>query len=181
MPDITISVGESKRATRWVPKTVSWERLCKKLSTPIVTSETAAEYAAMSKDQRGNIKDVGGYVGGRIDGGVRRAGNITDRQLICLDADFASLGELSIASVTNLVDVPYDKQVQVLRNMGLTTDSLSQPHFITSEKAEEDMAAFRDEVNSEVSGTTTAPTGQVDGEESVQVSDDDVTPSGDAG
>lgn len=97
------------------------------------------------------------------------------------DADFASLGELSIASVTNLVDVPYDKQVQVLRNMGLTTDSLSQPHFITSEKAEEDMAAFRDEVNSEVSGTTTAPTGQVDGEESVQVSDDDVTPSGDAG
>ena len=92
MPDITISVGESKRATRWVPKTVSWERLCKKLSTPIVTSETAAEYAAMSKDQRGNIKDVGGYVGGRIDGGVRRAGNITDRQLICLDADYADMG-----------------------------------------------------------------------------------------
>ena len=92
MPDITISVGESKRATRWVPKTVSWERLCKKLSTPIVTNETVAEYAAMTKDQRGNAKDVGGYVGGRIEGGVRRAGNITDRQLICLDADFADMG-----------------------------------------------------------------------------------------
>lgn len=92
MPELTISVGESKRATRWVPKTVTWERLCKKLSTPIVTNETVAEYAAMSKDQRGDAKDVGGYVGGRIEGGVRRAGNITDRQLICLDADYADMG-----------------------------------------------------------------------------------------
>jgi len=92
MPDITISVGESKRATRWVPKTVSWERLCRKLSTPVVTNETMAEYAAMTKDQRGDAKDVGGYVGGRIEGGVRRAGNITDRQLICLDADYADMG-----------------------------------------------------------------------------------------
>lgn len=92
MPDITISVGESRRATRWVPKTVSWERLCKKLSTPIVTGETVAEYAAMTKDQRGDAKDVGGYVGGRIEGGVRRAGNISDRQLICLDADYADMG-----------------------------------------------------------------------------------------
>ena len=92
MPDITISVGESKRATRWVPKTVSWERLVKRLSTPRVTDETMAEYAAMSKDQRGEVKDVGGYVGGRIEGGNRKAGNITDRQLICLDADYADMG-----------------------------------------------------------------------------------------
>jgi hypothetical protein len=92
MPDITISVGESKRATRWVPKTVSWERLVKRLSTPRVTNETMAEYAAMSKDQRGEVKDVGGYVGGRIEGGNRKAGNITDRQLICLDADYADMG-----------------------------------------------------------------------------------------
>ena len=89
---ITISVGESRRATRWTPKTVSWERLVKKLSTPIVTNETVSEYAAMSKDQRGDAKDVGGYVGGRIEGGARKAGSISDRQLICLDADFADMG-----------------------------------------------------------------------------------------
>lgn len=46
----------------------------------------------MSKDQRGEIKDVGGYVGGRIEGGNRKAGSITDRQLICLDADYGDLG-----------------------------------------------------------------------------------------
>ena len=89
---ITISIGESKRSTHWVPKTVTWEQFCKKLQTPKVTNETMAEYAAMSKDQRGEIKDVGGYVGGRIEGGNRKAGAITDRQLVCLDADYGDLG-----------------------------------------------------------------------------------------
>ena len=92
MPDITISVGESRRATHWVPKTVSWDKLVKRLSSPVRTAETVAEYAAMSKDQRGETKDVGGYVGGRLEGGIRKAGSITDRQLICLDADYADMG-----------------------------------------------------------------------------------------
>ena len=86
---ITISVGESRRSTNWTPREVTWEQLCRKLQTPVRTSETMAEYAAMSKDQRAEIKDVGGYVGGRIESGHRKAGNISDRQLICLDADFA--------------------------------------------------------------------------------------------
>ena len=89
---LTISIGESRRSTHWVPKTVTWEQLCKKLQTPKVTNETVAEYAAMTKEQRSKIKDVGGYVGGRIEGGNRKAGSITDRQLVCLDADYADLG-----------------------------------------------------------------------------------------
>lgn len=92
MPNLTISIGESKRSTHWISKEVTWEQLCKKLSTPKITDETVAEYAQMSKDQRGEIKDVGGYVGGRIEGGNRKAGAITDRQLICLDADYGDLG-----------------------------------------------------------------------------------------
>lgn len=89
--DLTISVGESRHCTNWTPKTVSWERLCQKLSTPKRTEETVAEYAAMTKDQRAEIKDVGGFVGGRIEGGARKAGSITDRQIVCLDADFADM------------------------------------------------------------------------------------------
>ena len=91
MRKLTISIGESKRSTHWVPKEVTWDQLVRKLQTPTVTDETVAEYAAMSKDQRGEIKDVGGYVGGRIEGGNRKAGSITDRQLVCLDADFGDL------------------------------------------------------------------------------------------
>lgn len=86
---LTISVGESRHSTNWIPKEVTWEKLVKKLRNPKITSETMAAYAAMSKDQRGNIKDVGGFVGGRINGGKRKAGAISDRQLVCLDADFA--------------------------------------------------------------------------------------------
>ena len=92
MNELTISVGESRHCTNWTPRTVSWERLCQKLSVPKRTEETAAEYAAMSKDQRAEAKDVGGFVGGRIEGGARKAGSITDRQIVCLDADFADMG-----------------------------------------------------------------------------------------
>ena len=97
---IVISVGESKRSTHWVPKEVTWGQLCDKLKTPKVTSETVSEYAAMSKEQRGEIKDVGGYVGGRIEGGNRKAGAITDRQLVCLDADY---GDLSLWDTWDLM------------------------------------------------------------------------------
>ena len=100
MRKLTISIGESRRTTYWTPKEVTWEQLCKKLQTPKVTEETMAEYAAMTKDQRADIKDVGGYVGGRIEGGNRKAGNITDRQLVCLDADF---GDLSLWDVWDVM------------------------------------------------------------------------------
>ena len=95
-----ISVGSSKHSTHWVPKEVTWEQLCKKLQTPVITEETVSEYAAMSKEQRGDIKDVGGYVGGRIEGGNRKAGSITDRQLVCLDADY---GDLSLWDTWDLM------------------------------------------------------------------------------
>lgn len=100
MPKLTISIGESKRSTHWVPREVTWEQLCRKLQTPVVTEETVSEYAAMSKEQRGEIKDVGGYVGGRIEGGNRKAGAITDRQLVCLDADY---GDLSLWDTWDLM------------------------------------------------------------------------------
>ena len=91
MRKLTISVGASKRSTNWTPKEITWEQLCKKLQTPVITNETVSEYAEMTKEQRGEIKDVGGYVGGRIEGGNRKAGSITDRQLVCLDADYGDM------------------------------------------------------------------------------------------
>lgn len=97
---LTISIGESKRSTHWEPREVTWERLCERLKQPKYTEETMEEYAAMSKDQRGEIKDVGGFVGGKIDGWNRKAGAITDRQLVCLDADF---GDLSLWDIWDMM------------------------------------------------------------------------------
>lgn len=87
---LTVSVGESRHSTNWIPKRISWERLVERMRTPVRTEETLAEYAAMSRDQRAQIKDVGGFVGGRVEGGSRKAGSIKERQIVCLDADFGS-------------------------------------------------------------------------------------------
>lgn len=87
---IAISVGESRRATSWITKRVLWNELCDAMSKPRRTAETLLEYAAMTADQRADVKDVGGFVGGVVDGGARKNGHIRDRQLITLDADYAT-------------------------------------------------------------------------------------------
>jgi predicted P-loop ATPase len=44
----------------------------------------------MKKDDRDQIKDVGGFVGGYLAGGIRKNGQVRHRQLITLDLDDAS-------------------------------------------------------------------------------------------
>ena len=90
MRKLTISVGRSRRDTNFTPEDVTWAQLCERLEEATRTGETMAEYAAMSRDERANVKDRGGFVGGRLEGGSRKAGSVTDRQLICLDADYGS-------------------------------------------------------------------------------------------
>lgn len=85
---LTISVGESRNSRRWTPKRMTWASLCEKMRVPMRTKETADEFARMTRDERAEIKDVGGFVGGRLMDGSRKAGRVTDRQIICLDADF---------------------------------------------------------------------------------------------
>lgn len=87
-----ITTGDSRKSTNWLPQAVTWEGLVARMREPKRTQETVAEYAAMSRDEKAEAKDAGGFVGGRIQGGNRTAGNITDRQIISLDADFADAG-----------------------------------------------------------------------------------------
>lgn len=42
----------------------------------------------MSKSQQGNVKDVGGFVGGTLKGGRRKADAVVWRQVLTLDADY---------------------------------------------------------------------------------------------
>lgn len=84
-----ISIGTSRKDTHWKVKDVSWGQLVERLSKPVVTQETLAEYHAMSKDDKAQRKDVGGFVGGVVKGGRRTKNNIACRTLITLDADYA--------------------------------------------------------------------------------------------
>ena len=86
-----ISTGRSRTDKRWRNVTTTWPELVEKLSTPHRTHETMREYKAMSKDEQSRVKDVGGFVGGRIEGARRSAGSIKERWLITLDADNAAV------------------------------------------------------------------------------------------
>lgn len=66
-----------------------WSQLVDRLSRTNRTGETYDEYKKLSKSQQGQIKDVGGFVGGTLKSGRRKADNVVWRQVITLDADFA--------------------------------------------------------------------------------------------
>lgn len=86
---VTISVGNSRKSKNWKAKSLPWSALVQKLSATKYTNETMSEFRRMAKTAQDDIKDVGGFVGGSLNGGRRTATNIGDRQLITLDADYA--------------------------------------------------------------------------------------------
>lgn len=63
-----------------------------KLATPIRGAETLAQYNSMSKSQRDSLKDVGGFIGGELMNGIRKAGYIIYRDFISLDFDAVPAG-----------------------------------------------------------------------------------------
>ncbi len=85
---ITIAVGKSRHETKWTNTEMDWSQLVEKLMITKRTKETIEEYHALPKDKQGDIKDVGGFVGGVLQGGRRKAGSVPWRWLITLDADF---------------------------------------------------------------------------------------------
>ena len=94
MKDVTlnIAIGASANSAVWTNKQIKWSELLNKLSNPIVTAETMAEYAKMQKPDKLKAKDVGGFVGGKLTGKRRSITSVESRQLIALDADNAYEG-----------------------------------------------------------------------------------------
>lgn len=87
--DLQISTGKSRYEKNWKNKSMLWSVLLSRLSRSVETAETHAEYMKMSKDQRDNLKDIGGFVGGHLKEGKRKTGSVASRQILTLDADFA--------------------------------------------------------------------------------------------
>lgn len=90
--ELVVSVGKSRMDTDWKPTQLPWEKFLAKLRTPKETGETMDEYDHMNRDERGRVKDVGGFVGGLLRDGVRKADSVLYRQMLTLDADYATLG-----------------------------------------------------------------------------------------
>ena len=90
MEKYILSTGFSRTAKLWKRIEVTWDELKERLRNTQRTSETQGEYSNMTKTQQDNIKDVGGFVGGALKGGRRKADCVESRSIITLDADFAS-------------------------------------------------------------------------------------------
>ena len=84
---ITISIGNSRKDLMWrqVRQTVS--ELYARLSTPVRGAETLQEYFQMKKSQQDDLKDIGGFVGGALNGPRRKAINVVCRDVVTLDFD----------------------------------------------------------------------------------------------
>lgn len=85
---INMAFGRSRNETRWKNKEILWSALLNKLKDTHRTTETYLEYMKSDKDRQAEIKDIGGFVGGHINGGRRKNGHILNRQLVTLDVDF---------------------------------------------------------------------------------------------
>lgn len=90
---IIISAGASRQAKQWTPQTLLISELYDKLRTPARGQETLDAYRAMPKAKQDTLKDVGGFVGGEIVGGRRKAGAVSGRDILTLDLDHVPAGQ----------------------------------------------------------------------------------------
>ena len=87
MRKLNIAYGNNRQAKRWVNKTIGFDDLKERLRVTIRTTESAEEYAKMSRAQRDTVKDHGGFVAGVLKGGRRKADTVESRSMVALDGD----------------------------------------------------------------------------------------------
>ena len=85
-----ISIGKSRFDKKWKNQEITWAELLRRFKeNASLTQETQAEYLRMTKDQQDAIKDIGGFVGGVLQGGRRNAQTVKLRSMLTLDMDSA--------------------------------------------------------------------------------------------
>ena len=84
----TIAIGPSRFSKDWKNTEIEWDELARRCAQSIMTAETHSEYMDMPKDRQDTIKDIGGWVGGKlITDGPRRKENVEYRSILTLDLD----------------------------------------------------------------------------------------------
>lgn len=86
---LTLSRGASRHSKRAKQDRMTWPMFVDKVRTPTRTNETYAEYLKLPKTEQDAIKDVGWFVGGRLEGGIRKKDKLKSRDFLTLDIDFA--------------------------------------------------------------------------------------------
>lgn len=85
-----ISTGNSRMEKRWNGAEMELEEFRERISHTIRTAETVEQYRKLSKAKQDDIKDVGGFVMGKLKGGRRKKDCVVFRSALTLDMDYAS-------------------------------------------------------------------------------------------
>ncbi len=85
--ELHISTAGSRKAAIWTQESILWSDFVSRLSTPVRSEESLRSYLSMPKARQDELKDVGGFVGGQLRQGRRKAANVVSRDLITLDLD----------------------------------------------------------------------------------------------
>ena len=87
---VDLATAHSRISKKWHNRHWQWSELLERCSETKRTGETAAEYARMSREEQSNVKDVGGFVGGYLSGGIRKGTNVLYRSVATLDIDYGT-------------------------------------------------------------------------------------------
>ena len=85
-----ISVGNSRMDKKWNGSEIELTEFTERLSHTNRTAETVEQYKKMTKAQQDSIKDVGGFVLGKLKGGRRKKDTVISRSAITLDMDYGT-------------------------------------------------------------------------------------------
>lgn len=84
-----LATGRSRKETKWKSKEWQWIDFLTRIQSTVRTAESYRVYISESTERQGEIKDVGGFVGGVVNGGRRKKENVTERHALTLDIDFS--------------------------------------------------------------------------------------------
>lgn len=84
---IEITTASKVKSTSWKCKKMEYGAFKDLFRNCYRSSETLKEFRAMSKAEQSNLKDVGGFVAGHLEGNRRTKNAVKTRELITLDMD----------------------------------------------------------------------------------------------
>lgn len=89
---IDISIGKSRKDKIWKYEKIDLEEFIKLISSTTRTSETMEQYRNLTKEKQDDIKDVGGFVLGKLKDNRRKKDCVISRSGLTLDMDYATVG-----------------------------------------------------------------------------------------
>lgn len=89
-----ISTAKSRKVSKLREENLSWNQIKNRLSGTRRTAETMEEYFSFAKEKQDEIKDVGGFVAGKLRDGRRKRGCVEYRSMITLDMDYGDMNVL---------------------------------------------------------------------------------------